>query len=49
MILAVKPRARVYVFGRRVHHGRTGICLTLVGLAMVAHDRKDFPWPTVDR
>lgn len=48
---------RVYVMGKRVHHGAVGVGLTvglikfkklrplcLVGLALIAHDYKDFPW-----
>lgn len=44
---------RVYVLGQRLHHGVTGIVLTLiflrrrstlalVGAALVAHDRRDW-------
>lgn len=46
--LTIKPRCKVYVFGRRIHHGRTGICLTALGLALIAHDWRDRPWPTID-
>lgn len=39
---------RVYVRGRRVHHGLTGIVLAGIGAALVFHDRKDFPFPLTD-
>jgi hypothetical protein len=52
---------RLYLIGKRVHHGSVGVGLTLtvllaaskqrrlrplalLGLAMIAHDIKDFPW-----
>jgi hypothetical protein len=48
---------RVYLAGKRLHHGTVGLGLTvtalkikklrplaLVGLAMIYHDRHDFPW-----
>lgn len=47
---------RVYVAGRRVHHGSAGAVLailgarthrpilTALGLVGVIHDRADFPW-----
>ena len=47
---------RVYLAGRRVHHGSAGIGVALLalatrrpllaafGLAMSAHDARDFPW-----
>lgn len=40
---------RVYVLGRRVHHGFVGAVLAGVGLALMVHDRLDFPWPLRDR
>jgi hypothetical protein len=36
--------ARVYVFGRRLHHGLFGIALSIVGLALAVHDRRDWPF-----
>lgn len=38
---------RLYVAGRRWHHGRTGLLLTAIGLGLVLHDFKDRPWPSV--
>lgn len=51
---------RLYLVGRRVHHGTVG-CLLLaaatamrrpwlaaVGAAVVAHDAADFPWRDAD-
>jgi hypothetical protein len=47
---------RVYLLGRRVHHGSAGCVigalglafgdplLSLAGIGMVAHDIRDFPW-----
>jgi hypothetical protein len=47
---------RVYLAGRRVHHGSAGCVvgalglalgdplLTFAGIGMVAHDIRDFPW-----
>lgn len=47
---------RLFVLGRRQHHGRTGLALavagawrrnlslTLAGLLLCAHDHHDFPW-----
>lgn len=51
---------RVYLAGRRVHHGSAGCALALVGVArhnawlgviagaMIAHDAGDFPWRDCD-
>jgi hypothetical protein len=33
---------RFYLLGRRIHHFLTGICLTIVGVAFIWHDRKDW-------
>jgi hypothetical protein len=41
---------RFYVLRRRVHHGRTGEILAvlgLVGLILIAHDWRDRPWDWV--
>ena len=32
---------RVWVCGQRVHHGPVGLALVAVGVALVAHDRRD--------
>ena len=36
-----RERRRVWLAGRRVHHGATGIILALVGGALIVHDWKD--------
>jgi hypothetical protein len=35
---------RVYVFGARIHHGAVGLALSVIGLALVIHDRADWPF-----
>ena len=40
---------RLYVFGARIHHGAVGIALSAIGLALVIHDRADWPFPLRDR
>jgi hypothetical protein len=40
---------RVYVAGRRVHHGLAGLVAILVGMAAVVHDWRDRPWWLRDR
>jgi hypothetical protein len=37
------PRRRVWVCGQRVHHGLTGVILTLAGAVLMVHDRRDRP------
>lgn len=38
---------RLYLFGRRVHHGSFGLSLIVLGLRLVIGDRRDFPfWPS---
>jgi hypothetical protein len=51
---------RLYLAGRRVHHGTAGIALAALalfahqprfaalGVAMIAHDAGDFPWRDCD-
>ena len=36
-----RSQQRVWLGGRRLHHGLTGIVLALVGGALMAHDWKD--------
>lgn len=36
-----KNRQRLWVAGQRLHHGVTGIALTMLGTALIAHDWKD--------
>ena len=44
------PRKRMYLFGRRVHHGLTGAVFVAVGLGLMWHDRADRWWrATVER
>lgn len=40
---------RVYIAGRRIHHGRAGLWLLALGALLVAHDWRDRPWPLQDR
>lgn len=35
---------RLYIHGLRIHHGLTGTILTLLGIALIVDDRKDFPF-----
>jgi hypothetical protein len=40
---------RLYVGGRRLHHGATGVLLALIGIGLVLHDLDDAPWfPTLE-
>lgn len=36
-----KEFKRAYVYGWRLHHGAVGLALTIVGVALMAHDFKD--------
>jgi hypothetical protein len=35
---------RLYVFGARIHHGAVGLVLSAIGVALVIHDRADWPF-----
>ncbi len=37
-------RKRMYVFGRRLHHGLTGAVFVAVGVGLMWHDRADRWW-----
>lgn len=37
-------RRRVYLCGRRLHHGLTGAALATIGLVLMWDDRHDAPW-----
>lgn len=37
-------KKRVWVLGKRIHHGLVGVALIGVGVALAIHDRKDFPF-----
>jgi len=39
---------RVRVLGLRVHHGLLGASLAALGLVLVWHDRRDWPWRLLD-
>ncbi len=42
-------RKRMYVFGRRLHHGLTGAIFVAVGVGLMWHDRADRWWrATID-
>lgn len=47
--LTVTRRRRCYIAGRRLHHGLFGAGLTLLGVLLTWHDRRDWPWPLIDR
>lgn len=40
---------RLYVAGRRIHHGRAGWWLVKLGVLLMLHDILDWPWPVRDR
>lgn len=42
------PGPRVYVRGRRIHHGLAGAVLVVVGAVLCLHDRRDWPWRLQD-
>lgn len=46
--VSIRPRCKLYIAGRRVHHGLTGIALIAVGALLCLHDRRDWPWPLRD-
>jgi hypothetical protein len=35
---------RVWVLGRRLHHGLAGVILAVAGLVLMWDDRRDAPW-----
>jgi len=35
---------RVYIHGRRIHHGLAGALLTALGAVLMLDDARDFPW-----
>lgn len=35
---------KVYLLERRLHHGLVGGTMMAVGLVLLLHDRRDFPW-----
>lgn len=39
-----RPKRRVYVFGRHLHHGLDGLMLVALGVALVIHDFHDWPF-----
>lgn len=43
-----RARRRVYLCGARIHHGGVGLTLAFIGLALLIHDRADFPFPFKD-
>lgn len=45
MLLGFLVRNRkVYLLGRRIHHGRVGALLAAVGVVLMVDDILDFPW-----
>ena len=43
-ITGLPNRRRVYLFGRRTHHGAVGSMLVFLGAVLCWHDRRDLPW-----
>lgn len=39
---------RLHIAGHRIHHGPTGLLIAAIGLAIAAHDHKDWPWRPKD-
>lgn len=39
---------RCWVAGKRLHHGLAGAALAALGVALMLHDRKDWPWSIND-
>lgn len=37
---------KLYIGGRRIHHGRVGKWLAVLGIALMLDDLFDYPWPT---
>lgn len=44
MIRYDRELRRVWVLGRRLHHGLAGMILAAAGLALMWDDRRDAPW-----
>lgn len=47
--ISVTRSRKLYVGKHRVHHGAFGVFLTIVGTLLAYHDRRDWPWPFIDR
>lgn len=41
-------RRRLYLRGRRIHHGLTGALLAALGVVLMLDDARDFPWRLTD-
>ncbi len=39
-----RPGCRVFLRGKRQHHGKWGFYAFLLGALAMWHDRADFPW-----
>lgn len=48
MIVFGPGSVRVYARGRRIHHGRVGMSMAALGMLLVWHDRKDWPFSFYD-
>lgn len=48
LVVHAPHSARLYVRGRRVHHGLTGVVMLVVGAVLLAHDRRDWPFALDD-
>jgi hypothetical protein len=45
LILYDRQRRRLWICGRRCHHGLVCAAVAAIALIGVYHDRKDWPWP----
>lgn len=44
MIARLVGNRRIYIRGRRIHHGLTGAVLVLIGVVFMLDDWADRPW-----
>lgn len=47
--IELTPCRKVYVCGRRLHHGLAGLVFMAAGFVAFWHDRRDWPFPLKDR
>lgn len=38
------PGPRLMLGPYRIHHGRVGLWLVVIGAVLMAHDARDYPW-----
>lgn len=39
-----KVKRRLWICGKRIHHGLAGAAMTAAGVLLMVHDLKDAPW-----